>query len=197
MALLVDFLMGLVEKLVTPISLQKAFGKSKEELKKKRRRQKVVLAIAGVLIVVMVGNTVIGNMKQEDKTITVGSKDFTEQLILCNMYADIIEHDTDINVVRQLNLGGSQVCFEAMKKGEIDMYVDYTGTVYVSLLQHEAKPDMEAVYNECKAELEKNFNILFLEQAGFNNTYTLAVSQEKMCIRDSCGTGFTATWPSL
>ena len=178
LALLVDFLMGLVEKLVTPISLQKAFGKSKEELKKKRRRQKVVLSIAGVLILVLVGNTVIGNMKQEDKTITVGSKDFTEQLILCNMYADIIEHDTDINVVRQLNLGGSQVCFEAMKKGEIDMYVDYTGTVYVSLLQHVAKPDMEAVYNECKDELEKDYNILFLEQAGFNNTYTLAVSQE-------------------
>ena len=65
-----------------------------------------------------------------------------------------------------------------MKKGEIDMYVDYTGTVYVSLLQHEAKPDMEAVYNECKEELDKEYNILFLEQAGFNNTYTLAVSQE-------------------
>ena len=111
LALVVDFLMGLVEKLVTPISLQKAFGKSKEELKRKRRRQKVVLAVAGALIVVLVGNTVIGNMKQEEKTITVGSKDFTEQLILCNMYADIIEHDTDINVVRQLNLGGSQVCF--------------------------------------------------------------------------------------
>ena len=178
LALLVDFLMGLVEKLVTPISLQKHFSKSKEELKRKRRREKIVLAVAGILVVVLVGNSVIGSMNQEEKTITIGSKDFTEQLILCNMYADIIEHDTDITVVRQENLGGTQVCYEAMKKGEIDMYVDYTGTIYVDVLKHEAKPDMEAVYNECVEEMYENDNIVILEQAGFNNTYTLAVSKE-------------------
>ncbi len=170
--------MGLVEKLVTPISLQKHFSKSKEELKRKRRREKIVLAVAGILVVVLVGNSVIGSMNQEEKTITIGSKDFTEQLILCNMYADIIEHDTDITVVRQENLGGTQVCYEAMKKGEIDMYVDYTGTIYVDVLKHEAKPDMEAVYNECVEEMYENDNIVILEQAGFNNTYTLAVSKE-------------------
>lgn len=178
LALLVDFLMGLVEKLVTPISLQSAFGTAKAELKKKRKREKVVLAVAAALIVVLVGNTVIGNMNQEEKTITVGSKDFTEQLILCNLYADVIEHDTDINVVRKENLGGSQVCFEALKKGEIDMYVDYTGTIYVNILNQPAKADMQAVYDECKKALHEKYKIKVLEQANFNNTYTLAVSQE-------------------
>ncbi|MFQ9893629.1 MAG: glycine betaine ABC transporter substrate-binding protein [Emergencia sp.] len=178
LALLVDFLMGLVEKLVTPISLQKNFSKSKQELKRKRRRQKVTLAVAGVLVAILVGNSAIGAIMKEDKTIVVGSKDFTEQLILCNMYADVIENDTDINVVREENLGGSQVCYEAMKKGEVDMYIDYTGTIYVSLLGHTAKPDMEAVYNECKEELAREDNITLLPQASFNNTYTLAVSKE-------------------
>ena len=178
LALLVDFLMGLVEKLVTPISLQSAFGTSKAELKKKRKKEKLVLAVAGALIVVLIGNTLISGMNQEEKTITVGSKDFTEQLILCNLYADVIEHDTDINVVRKENLGGSQVCFEAMKQGEIDMYVDYTGTIYVNILNLPAKADMQAVYDRCKKDLDEKYKIKVLEQADFNNTYTLAVSQE-------------------
>ncbi len=113
------------------------------------------MAVAGALILVLIGNTVIGGMNQEEKTITVGSKDFTEQLILCNLYADVIEHDTDINVIRKENLGGSQVCFEAMKKGEIDMYVDYTGTIYVNILNQPAKADMQAVYDECKKNWTK------------------------------------------
>ena len=168
----------MVEKLVTPISLQSAFGTSKAELKKKRKKEKLVLAVAGALILVLIGNTVIGGMNQEEKTITVGSKDFTEQLILCNLYADVIEHDTDINVIRKENLGGSQVCFEALKKGEIDMYVDYTGTIYVNILNQPAKADMQAVYDECKKALDEKYKIKVLEQANFNNTYTLAVSQE-------------------
>lgn len=178
LALFVDFLMGLVEKLVTPISLQPSFGRSKAELAKKRRREKLILGAAAVLIAVLVGNTFVGNLRQDEKSITLGSKDFTEQLILCNLYADVIEHDTDISVVRKENLGGSQVCFEAMEKGEIDMYVDYTGTVYVNILNHEAKNDMEAVYQDCKAELAEKYGIATLDQTAFNNTYTLAVTRE-------------------
>ena len=178
LALLVDYLMSLIEKLVTPISLQKALGITKEEQKKKRRRQKAILAVAGALILILAGNTVLGSLQQEEKTITIGSKDFTEQLILCNLYADVIEKETDIHVIRKENLGGSQVCFEAMEKGEIDMYVDYTGTVYINILNHQAKSDMEAVYNECKTELKKSYGIEVLQQAGINNTYTLAVTKE-------------------
>ena len=178
LALLVDFLMGMVEKLVTPISLQKSFGKSREALKRSRRKQQAVLAVTALLVVVLIGNTLIGQMGRSEKTLVIGSKDFTEQLILCNLYADMIESETDITVERKENLGGTQVCFEAMKKGEIDMYVDYTGTMYVSLLNHEVKSDMEAVYNECKAEMSELYQIELLDQANFNNTYTLAVSQE-------------------
>lgn len=178
LALVVDFLMGLVEKLVTPISLQKNFGISKEKLKKSRKRDKVVLAVAAVLICVLVGNGILGSIEKQQKTITIGSKDFTEQLVLCNLYADIIEDKTDINVIRKENLGGTQVCYEALKKGDIDMYVDYTGTIYCNLLNHVAKSDMKAVYKECKDEMASKHKIAMLDQCGFNNTYTLSVSQD-------------------
>lgn len=176
LALLVDFLMGLVEKLVTPISLQKSFGASKEQIRKKRRREKLILAVSGMLVAVLIGNTALGNLSKDDKVITLGSKDFTEQLILCNLYADMIEDRTDIKVIRKENLGGSQVCFEAMEKEEIDMYVDYTGTVYINILKHQAKSDMDAVYRACRKELKETYGIDVLKQAGINNTYTLAVT---------------------
>ncbi|MGN0658524.1 MAG: glycine betaine ABC transporter substrate-binding protein [Emergencia sp.] len=178
LALLVDWLMGLVEKLVTPVSLQKGFAGVTDSFRKKRRREKVILAVAGVLIVVLGANTLLGGMHQEEKTLTIGSKDFTEQVVLCNLYADYIEDKTDISVVRKSNLGGSQVCFEAMRKGEIDMYVDYTGTVYMNILNHDVETDMNKVYEQCSSEMSEKYGITVLEQARFNNTYTLAVYPE-------------------
>lgn len=178
LALIVDFLMGIVERLVTPISLQKAFDGTKGELKKKRRREKIVLGTAVALIICLVAGSAFGNLQKNDKTIVIGSKDFTEQLILCNLYADVIENDTDIKVVRKENLGGSQVCFGAMKKGEIDMYVDYTGTIFVNVLNHKPVTDMDKVYDGCREELKEKYEMEVMPQAKFNNTYTLAVSPE-------------------
>ena len=76
---------------------------------------------------------------------------------MAHLYGQMIEAHTDIDVDVEDNLGGTQVCYEALQAGEIDMYLDYTGTVYVSLLNHPAKSDMEAVYQECKDELAANY----------------------------------------
>lgn len=178
LALLVDFLMGLVEKLVTPISLQKSGGLSRKQMKRKRRREKLTLGTAVVFIcAIIVGGAVNSRLAGREKEITVGGKDFTEQLILVNLYSDYIEAHTDINCVRKENLGGSQVCYQALKKGDIDMYVDYTGTLYGSVLKHDGTDDMEGVYNTCVKEMKKK-NISLTQQCGFNNTYTLAVSKQ-------------------
>ena len=175
LALIVDFLMGIVEKLVTPISLQKNFTSEVKNLKRKRRREKLVIAVAGLLTAVILVNSFVGSLGKDEKSITIGSKDFTEQIILCNLYADYIEAHTDISVIRKENLGGSQVCFEAMRKGEIDMYVDYTGTVFMNILGHNAETDMDLVYETCKKELKEKYGIDVLNQAQLNNTYTLAM----------------------
>lgn len=175
LALTVDFLIGLVEKLVTPVSLQKGDA----ALKKKRRTvQKAGLSVAALLLAGVFIFTSVGGQMQGSRTISIGSKDFTEQEILGNMMADLIEDRTDISVNRRLNLGGTQVCFGALKGGDIDLYIEYTGTAYTDMLKHTPVSDMEKVYQTVKDELNEQYGINVLKQMNFNNTYTLAVTQE-------------------
>ncbi len=177
LALTVDFLCGVVEKLVTPVSLQPA-AKSIQEAKKNRSRQKLIIATAVVCVAAIFVTTFFGAAPSAQKSIVVGSKDFTEQQILCHLISEAIEAKTDIQVVRQPNLGGTQVCFGALKSGDIDLYIDYTGTCYGDTLQYPPIPDVEEVYQTVKKDFKEKFGIEVLNQFGFNNTYTLAVEPE-------------------
>lgn len=175
LALFVDFLIGIVESLVMPISMKKGPVKDK---KKKRSRQKAVLVTASILLLVIFITTSVGNASIGERTITVGSKDYTEQAILGNIVADIIEDRTDIKVNRKLDLGGTQVCFGALQSGDIDMYVEYTGTAYTDTLKHPPISDMKEVYDTVKSEFKELYDIEVLKQMNFNNTYVLAVSED-------------------
>ena len=93
-------------------------------------------------------------MNKSDKQITVGGKDYTEQYIMTYMMSELIEENTDIQVVRKVNLGGTQVCFNAINKDEIDIYLDYTGTIYGDTLSYPPNSDMDEVYNTVKNELK-------------------------------------------
>lgn len=171
LALAVDFFMGAVERAVTPVSLQK---QSDSPL----ARRCVLAAGAAVLVAALGVSMFSGGAQDDDKTVSVAGKDYTEQHILVHLVADIIEAKTDLSVKRNLNLGGTQVCFNALKGGDIDLYVEYSGTVYGSILQKPASSDMEEVYNVSKQALKEQFGIETLHQMRFNNTYTLAVTQE-------------------
>lgn len=175
LALFVDFLLGIVEKLVAPISLQKGENSVK---KKKRGIQKGILAVAVLAIIAIFALTTKGTNASNQRVVTIGSKDFTEQAILGNLVADLIEGNTDIKVNRKLDLGGTQVCFSALNKGEIDMYVEYSGTAYLSTLGHTEKKDKEQVFDIVKDEFKSKYNIDVLKQMNFNNTYALAVTEE-------------------
>jgi osmoprotectant transport system permease protein len=94
------------------------------------------------------------------------------------MYADLIENKTDIQVERKLNLGGSQVAFSALKTGDIDMYVEYTGTGLVNILNQPPQSDPEMVYNIVQKEFKQKYGFDLLKPIGFNNTYALAVRQD-------------------
>jgi osmoprotectant transport system permease protein len=175
LALFVDFLFGAVEKLVTPVSLQKG-----SNMRKKRQRniQKAILGVTAAGIAAAMIFTTFSNSSRGDQTITIGGKDFTEQGIVGNMLADMIEENTEIRVNRQLDLGGTQICFEAIKTGDIDMYVEYSGTAYSDTLSHPPISDMEEVYETVKEELKEQFDIEVLKQMQFNNTFVMAVTQE-------------------
>ncbi len=67
--------------------------------------------------------------------IVVGSKNFSENRLLAEMFAQLIEARTDLEVVRKFSLAGTQICFEALRSGEIDVYPEYTGTGLVTILK--------------------------------------------------------------
>ncbi len=177
LALLVDFLIGLVEKSVTPASMQKEKVLSKKKIKH-RKMQKIILSSAALCLALILITASIMGMNRADKVIRIGSKDFTEQHILANMFSDLIEERTDITADRKINLGGTQVCFSALKSGDIDIYFDYSGTAYGDTLNYPPISDMEKVYNTVKTDFKDLFNIDVLKQMAFNNTYVLAVTKE-------------------
>ncbi|OCA98094.1 glycine betaine ABC transporter substrate-binding protein [Clostridium beijerinckii] len=178
LALLVDGLFSIVEKLVTPISLQKSNNKSKEAKIKARKIQKTILGATACILVGIFVVTGVSQKISSKKVITIGSKDFTEQEILGNILSELIERKTDISVNRKFALGGTQVIFSAMKSGDVDMYVSYSGTAYGDVLKYKPISDVEKVYDTVKKDYKDKYNLDVLKQMGFNNTYTLAVTKE-------------------
>ncbi len=113
--------------------------------------------------------------------VTIGSKQFTESILLGEIYAQLIEAKSDIPVTRKLNLGGTSVCIPAMDKGEIDLYFEYTGTAYNEILDHELMPDVTAgdILEICQTELKERGYTMF-DPLGLNNTYSLAVKTARV-----------------
>ena len=118
-----------------------------------------------------------GSGDNSDITITVGSKNFTEQLILGEMYAQILE-DRGFNVERSLNLGGTLVAHEALVAGEIDLYPEYTGTGLLVILEMETMSDPDEVFDIVSTEYMEQFDLVWLDQTPMNNSNALAVTRE-------------------
>lgn len=113
----------------------------------------------------------------DEDAITIGSKDFAEQLILGEIYAQLLE-DNGYDVERSLNLGGTNIAHEALTSGDIDLYPEYTGTGLLAILGRETMSDPEEVYNLVSEEYLEQFDLVWLEQAPMNNANALATSQE-------------------
>jgi osmoprotectant transport system substrate-binding protein len=111
------------------------------------------------------------------QTIKVGSKNFTEQYILAEIYAAALE-GAGIKVERKINLGGTLIAHQALTTGEIDLYPEYTGTALISVLKGEAFGDADRVYESVKDFYEQNFKVTWLKPAGINNGYALIVRQD-------------------
>lgn len=112
------------------------------------------------------------------ETVVIGSKDFSENITLGEMFAQLIEAHTDIKVTRKLNMGGTFVCFEAIKNGDIDIYPEYTGTALTAQLKMDVISDPDEAYRVVAEEFDRQFGVKWLEPLGLNNTYTLAVTDE-------------------
>jgi osmoprotectant transport system substrate-binding protein len=110
-------------------------------------------------------------------TIRVASKDFTEQFILGEMYAQVLEN-AGFKVERKLNLGGTPVAQKALEANEIDLYPEYTGTGLLTILKQPAMSDRQQVFKIVADQYKQKYNLIWLDPAPMNNTQALAMTKD-------------------
>ncbi|MGH7899494.1 MAG: glycine betaine ABC transporter substrate-binding protein [Candidatus Binatia bacterium] len=106
--------------------------------------------------------------------VVVGSKNFSEQVLLGEIVAQVLERKTGVRVDRRLNLGGTFVCDQALRAGEIDVYVEYTGTAYTAILKQPPGADPKTIARDLAAEYGKA-GLEWTAPFGFENTFALVV----------------------
>ena len=161
-ALGADFGLGLIEKQLT----------EKTAVNPRFNRR---LAIALSIVTAIIISAITFSFQSTAQTIIIGSKNFTEQVILGELLAQQIETQTKLKVDRRFNLGGTFICHEAVKSGQISGYVEYTGTAFTAVLKQNPISDPQVVYNQVKQEYAKEFNLEVMPSLGFNNTFAITI----------------------
>src|SRR5215472_13122164 len=105
--------------------------------------------------------------KAAQPKITIGSKFFTEQVILAELLAQHIEAKTGIPVVRKTNLGGTLLVHKALLAGELDLYVEYTGTALTAVLNEKPQGDANTVLERVRRLYADRFHLEVTEPLGF------------------------------
>ncbi len=168
LALLADFALGQIEKIYALKNLQN---------KTAATRRKFVAISAAVLILGIFAIPFIANLNTSNaaagQTIRVGSKDFTESVILAEILAQTLEKK-GIRVERQLELGGN-LAHDALLSNNLDVYPEYTGTAYTAILKHQPITDPDEVYRQTKAEYTANFDLTLSPPLGFSNDFAILV----------------------
>lgn len=163
LALVFDFILGLIEKRLT---------------NHKRVKYKInpKLIILGLFIVIFGAYFSLNSKK--DKTINIATKPMTEGYILGQILTELIEQDTDlkVNITNGVG-GGTSNIHPAIVKGEFDLYPEYTGTSWEAVLKKEASYD-ESKFDELQKEYKEKYNLEYVNLYGFNNTYGLAVNKD-------------------
>jgi osmoprotectant transport system permease protein len=141
----------------------------------RRSAKKVIISSVAVLCaIILIVYFVVGGSSGR---IAVGSKDFTEQVILGEILAQTIENITRLQVTRRFDLGGN-LAHEALVAGEIDTYVEYTGTALLAILKSQPITDPAEVLRRVKQDYAERFKVEWTEPLGFNNTFAVLVRGE-------------------
>jgi len=135
---------------------------------------RVLLVVLSLLLFIII---LTGCAEPQKETIVVGSKDYSEQHILGNMLVLLIEAHTDLEVIHRDNMV-AHVIFSAIGAGAVDVYVEYTGTVYGNFFNLSDTNDEMEVYNTSVSLLAERYDIQMLGKLGFNNSFGLAVRQD-------------------
>ncbi|MDQ3322064.1 MAG: ABC transporter permease/substrate-binding protein [Acidobacteriota bacterium] len=173
LALIADFVLGTIEKLFAPV---------RAEIRVPAKRRKFIAVGAFALAAILLGLSFMPNFKSgilnsaletANKAIRVGSKDFTESVILAEILAQMLEK-RGLLVERKFELGGN-LAHDALLSGQIDVYPEYTGTAFTAILKHQPITDSQAVYDQTKAEYAEKFNLVLSSSLGFSNDFAILV----------------------
>ncbi|MGD2215317.1 MAG: glycine betaine ABC transporter substrate-binding protein [Gemmatimonadales bacterium] len=126
-------------------------------------------------IVLLIAIASLTGCDLSSQRVVVASKNFTEQTILAELVAQQIERRTDVTVARRFFLGGTFVCHRAILSGEVDIYVEYTGTALTAILERPPMQNPDSVYETVRSEYARRFDLNWGEPLGFNNTFAILV----------------------
>jgi osmoprotectant transport system permease protein len=180
MALIADFALGLLEKRFDVRAQRTDAGRAGHSL----LRRKLVWASMVAAILCLIAYIAWRNTASSANTtgtpralILVGSKDFTESLILAETVAQLLEARS-LDVERRFELGGN-LAHDALIAGQIELYPEYTGTAYTAILRHQPITDPRAVYEQVRREYAENFNVEVSAPLGFSNDFAILVRGEE------------------
>src|SRR5260370_7822534 len=114
-----------------------------------------------------------GCRKTQHAHLTIGSKFFTEQVILAELLAQHIEARTGIHVDRKSNLGGTLLCQKALLAGDLDLYVEYTGPALTAVLNESPTADPRDVYRRAQQGYPDRFNLELTDPPAFANPFPI------------------------
>ena len=124
--------------------------------------------------------SMLAAMLPSQEVVRIGAKNFTEAAILAELMAQTIEAHTDLSVEVKSGLGGTMICWAALQAGEIDMYVEYTGTGWATILgQTDKASDPLRTFFDVRRRFRDQYDIHWLEPFGLNNTYALAMREQQ------------------
>lgn len=113
--------------------------------------------------------------KNSKNTIIIGAKNFTEQYVLGHLMAELIETKTNLRVVKKFNLGTTNILHHALLAGQIDIYPEYTGTAYLTVLRENQIKEPLQMYHRVQIAYQENYDLTWLPSFGFYNAESLAL----------------------
>ncbi len=162
------------------------------------RRQRLRSAAAIVLLLGAVVATALAvTARESGDVIRIGSKNFTEQIILGEIVAQTVEARTGMRVERRLNLGGTFICDRAVRSGDIDAYVEYSGTAQTAIFHQPVETDARRVFAAVRTRYADS-GLTLLDPLGFENTFALLIRGDdarRLGVRTlSDATGVASSW---
>ncbi len=127
------------------------------------------------IIACVIGAVALAGCSDAGRALRVGSKNFTEQVVLGEIIAQHLENRLHQKVQRRLNLGGTLLAHQALLAGEIDLYPEYSGTALVAVLKEPIQTDPAAVLKLVRAEYASRFHVAWLDSLGINNGFAMVV----------------------